>query len=499
MSSSNASNRMFRLVLVILILVCPSWAAAETNLKIHRLDASKFPVLKVYATIDKDGVPVEAVTSEEVRAKLDGGGEATIKSVASLRKSKEKITLVLAVDTSGSMKQGHLRAIKQAIENLVAQKAPEDQAALISFNDDVYKDMDFTSDSNLFIEKLKALKTGGRITVLFKGVYQGLEMLEKASPSFLSYLVVMSDGHDEGVGFSLDDSINKAKRLNVPVFAIGFSGRADPKYLDNMVRLAKMTAGEYRKAETAEEIIAAYHGLAGMIWDQQVLELEVGVPADGRERSLEIEYQGATGEARSKPVIFRASLPEKPPAKTAALAPGQTPKQDAPRGADKTIFGLPRLAFYGAVGALLLIMALAAAVIIIKRTRKARGIMAENIEGPGDFSSLPVEAEGPGQTPLFSGPRTYLDIPSRKISFPLAPGANTIGAYPNNNLALDEDTVSGYHAEITGNGWEWVLKDLGSTNGTKLNGELIKVPTPLKGNDVIRIGPVEIEVRVTGG
>ena len=39
------------------------------------------------------------------------------------------------------------------------------------------------------------------------------------------------------------------------------------------------------------------------------------------------------------------------------------------------------------------------------------------------------------------------------------------------------------------------IEDLGSTNGTAVNGQLIDEPTALKNNDVVNVGDVAIRVR----
>lgn len=48
--------------------------------------------------------------------------------------------------------------------------------------------------------------------------------------------------------------------------------------------------------------------------------------------------------------------------------------------------------------------------------------------------------------------------------------AFTIGRSPDCDLAIPDQTVSWQHAELRRAGSEWVLADLGSTNGTRVNG-----------------------------
>ncbi len=73
---------------------------------------------------------------------------------------------------------------------------------------------------------------------------------------------------------------------------------------------------------------------------------------------------------------------------------------------------------------------------------------------------------------------------------PLLPGANTIGRKPENSIAIPDPHVSGRHAEIQVSDGEFTLKDLGSTNGTFLNGARLAADQPMRitPEDEIRFG-----------
>jgi len=61
----------------------------------------------------------------------------------------------------------------------------------------------------------------------------------------------------------------------------------------------------------------------------------------------------------------------------------------------------------------------------------------------------------------------------------------------NVELKLGDPFASTRHAKISRQGRTVVIEDLGSTNGTRLNGELLNGPQPLHDGDRIRIGDSE--------
>jgi pSer/pThr/pTyr-binding forkhead associated (FHA) protein len=78
-------------------------------------------------------------------------------------------------------------------------------------------------------------------------------------------------------------------------------------------------------------------------------------------------------------------------------------------------------------------------------------------------------------------------------SHPIGDGL-IIGRGDHCGLVLDDDTVSTDHAELTRRGASYLIADLGSRNGTILNGRLIDRATRLSSGDVVQIGPFRLEL-----
>lgn len=69
-----------------------------------------------------------------------------------------------------------------------------------------------------------------------------------------------------------------------------------------------------------------------------------------------------------------------------------------------------------------------------------------------------------------------------------------IGRSAGNDLQINEEAISGTHARITPGMDGAVLEDLGSTNGTYLNGMPIRTPQTLRPGDHIEIGTTKLVI-----
>ena len=114
--------------------------------------------------------------------------------------------------------------------------------------------------------------------------------------------------------------------------------------------------------------------------------------------------------------------------------------------------------------------------VIVRELRTAGSEQAATSQ----YGSLVVV--NPAQTGLAPGKR-----------FPLGP-VNTIGRTMNNDIALNDNFLSAEHAILQWDGQTWLIEDLESTNGTRLNGREVLQPTPLDYGDTIQVGHVDLKL-----
>ncbi|RUQ98039.1 FHA domain-containing protein FhaB/FipA [Labedella endophytica] len=89
---------------------------------------------------------------------------------------------------------------------------------------------------------------------------------------------------------------------------------------------------------------------------------------------------------------------------------------------------------------------------------------------------------------IVQGPREGQEIP-------LGTGPLTIGRSADSSLVLRDDYTSTHHARLLQWNEEWMIQDLGSTNGTFLDGKRIGSPTQVPLHTPIKVGQTVFELR----
>ena len=108
----------------------------------------------------------------------------------------------------------------------------------------------------------------------------------------------------------------------------------------------------------------------------------------------------------------------------------------------------------------------------------ATGIQSASTRGvtPADLDPRLVVERAPGHVP--------------GMEYEVAEGA-VMGRGDQAEIRLEDPFASSRHARLTRQGAVIVIEDLGSTNGTYLNEELLSGPQPLHAGDRVRIGDSE--------
>ncbi|AZS84360.1 DUF1707 and FHA domain-containing protein [Streptomyces griseoviridis] len=85
-------------------------------------------------------------------------------------------------------------------------------------------------------------------------------------------------------------------------------------------------------------------------------------------------------------------------------------------------------------------------------------------------------------------------LPKLLLPHPGAGHPLRIGRDPANGLRLNHETVSRVHAELSRQGGMWVLRDLGSSNGTTVNGRRVLGAAVVREGDLIGFGHMAFRI-----
>jgi hypothetical protein len=104
---------------------------------------------------------------------------------------------------------------------------------------------------------------------------------------------------------------------------------------------------------------------------------------------------------------------------------------------------------------------------------------------------------GYGQPPGPAGGRNIRLVSGDGRTYPLQMGSTVIGRGDQANLRLPDVGISRRHARLDFDGAQVVLTDLGSTNGTMVNGQRVSA-VALNPGDMIQLGTTTLTFRVDG-
>ena len=126
------------------------------------------------------------------------------------------------------------------------------------------------------------------------------------------------------------------------------------------------------------------------------------------------------------------------------------------------------------------------------KVRKNRQQQAVPPQQPRKAASPPKPAKPGRGTPRFL---VVTEGGLAGVSVDLADQQITMGRANDATLVLNDDYASNHHARIFPQDGQWLVEDLGATNGTYLDRQKVVRPTPVPVGVPIRIGKTALELR----
>ena len=219
------------------------------NLNIHQVDNSNFPEITFYASVvDEDNNVVDNLgISDFTVQEIDTNGnvlDVTIDEVYRVL-NEDTISVNLVLDASGSMSSyNKMQQAKNAANALISQMnlTSGDKAEIISFDNYVYLQQDFTGQEALLINAVNNISPAGG-TALYDALYAGL--YQTYFESGVKCVIGFTDGMENASSYTFEDVVNMAQNSSIPLFIIGIGEEYDA---DELQMLAAECSGAYYSA-----------------------------------------------------------------------------------------------------------------------------------------------------------------------------------------------------------------------------------------------------------
>lgn len=278
-----------------LALALAATPAAAESLVIRKVDTTDFPTVVISAMHTGTGVTADSFALRE------NGRIVSDVEVVPIGKTATPVGIVLAIDTSGSMRGANLPAAQAAAREFVSRKQPNERIAVVAFSDTARVVINFTDDDALLRSAIDGLEAHGE-TALWDAVRVGSGLFAD-HPQLLANVVVLSDGADTVSQTTPEAALGTALSENAAVFTVGLTGGGEFDRAP-LERLAAGTAASYVETTDPRQLALLYEGIQRQIQNQfeltytseaETTEVELSVTAGG----LTTSSTAATGTVAS--------------------------------------------------------------------------------------------------------------------------------------------------------------------------------------------------------
>lgn len=497
--------------LAFLGMVCSSLAsvalAQSPQLDVYRVDASGFP--EVRAAIELRLPSGELADSLSAVALRVAEGDRLVPARVVEPATPEPTAYLFVVDVSGSMKK-LLPDVRAAVQAFVDGLGERDRAAIVAFHDEDVLLHPFTADRAALAGNLENLQPAGRSTQLYRALVRSAEALTTVGLPDRRIVVVVSDGHDEGTAYTLDDAIEKVRGAGASVVALGVTS-GDPKYLLNLERMAEKSKGLFLRVEPDASWSEKVALVARHVRSRFLVQWTSGLPTDGATSRVRLEVSMGDGSVGAD-LEVPAPLVEPP------LPWWKTPGAMGGIAGGFVVLGVALALFVRARRRRR--AEIAALQDELERERQQRADVEKGIgqgleEVKGKLQDLERPAQTPGAAPAEASPAKRRTVfvsgaqpaPSRVppppyasallevqngplagSKLPLPPGRCTLGRDDVNQVVVLDEKASSQHAAIVFDGGRCVLEDVGSTNGTFVDEQRLSGAWVLADGERVRMG-----------
>lgn len=462
-------------------------------------------ILRVYADIeDVSGNPADKPS--EIAGYIDGN-KLTARSIERFGDTAEGVADIFLVDVSGSIRNNQMVQVKEAIKTWAANMKENDRIAVITFGEEINCIVDYSNNIQQINTAVDSITNHDMQTRLFGGISEGLKLATRNDSGLpkRKNIILITDGvNDYKGGVSENDVYTELKESLVPVYSMWMSGSAGNSSKGRAVlnSVTEYSGGELYDMSN-KQIDVVYDWIYQSIRNSYTIDFTYSsTNADDGKHTFSIKTAQNNKVAEdSVEFTYRKSDENSGSYSLTDITEEESGSEDNSR---KMLIILAAAVVLLAVGAGTVIY-----IITSKKKNNSFQAMDTMISGQEYFGGESMYGSIENNDKSYQTYDATVNIAEnannkeviiismsdgteKRVPFD---GSIKIGRGPANDVVLDDSLVSGQHCAITASGVNLYAEDLGSTNGTVLNGIRINGKMPIKNNDILRLGNKEYMVK----
>ena len=245
--------------------------------------------VRVDVLVTENGRPLRGLTRDDFDL-MDNGVR---QQVDALSTGEAPISVVLAFDLSQSVRGELLEHLRDAASLLLGKLAPQDQAALVTFNDMVVLRSPLTADHTEVSDAMRAAEAEGH-TVLVDGTFAAMTVGD--ADAGRSLVVVFSDGIDTSSWLRASEVLDRARHLDAVLYAVS-SGNGSRRFLGE---LTDLTGGQFFTEPQSDRLAGRFSAILDEFRQRYLLTyMPQGVARSGWHR-IEVRVKGRRARVQAR-------------------------------------------------------------------------------------------------------------------------------------------------------------------------------------------------------
>jgi len=278
--------------IILLIAICLSTsrglAQSTTDLAAHYVEATpaedgiSYKINIFLSVLNDQGAPLPELKKEDFEI-LEDGQRVEIQDLRVI--AEEQFNIVLVVDTSSSMTETDIKGARDSAITFIKGLKPNDQVALVVF-DDIAKNQEIlTTDHSKVIERINTLSRGDNGACIYDALDSAVNLFSTKPAGSRAVILLTKNRKDKtAIGancsdHSADEVVNIAARgdLHTPIYVYSIGLKLDTKDdsekkdIETLTGFATKTGGLFKNIPSSSQLANTFGMLSTQLRSQYIL------------------------------------------------------------------------------------------------------------------------------------------------------------------------------------------------------------------------------------